>query len=116
MIEKDPQNYTLITYLWVFIWSLWGGLVATLQKIRYGQWRNGGWKRILFMGFKEVSACTLMGVITFWLCESVNSPGVLTAAFIAMSGHFGTRGLFLLEKLWAEGLKATLKAKFKFPL
>jgi hypothetical protein len=37
-------------------------------------------------------------VVTFYLCEAAQFPPVLTAALVGISGHMGSRGLFLIEK------------------
>ena len=39
MNDKDPAAYDLLTYAWVFLLSLMGGVVAFLQKLRDGNAR-----------------------------------------------------------------------------
>ena len=101
MNEKDPQSYDLLTYAWVFVLSVMGGLVAFLQKLRDGNARV--FNLIEFTG--ELCTSAFTGVVTFYLCESAQFPPVLTAALVGISGHMGNRLLFLFEKYLSERFK-----------
>jgi hypothetical protein len=101
MNEKDPAAYDLLTYAWVFVLSLMGGVVAFLQKLREGHTR--AFNLIEFIG--ELCTSAFTGVVTFYLCESAQFPPVLTAALVGMSGHMGSRGLFLIEKFLSNKLQ-----------
>lgn len=37
VIEKDPSSYSLITYAWVMLLSVWGGVVNFIRRVRTGQ-------------------------------------------------------------------------------
>ena len=52
----------------------------------------------------EVVTSGFAGVITFWLCENSNISPLVTAALVGISGHMGSRALFLFEDF--------LKSKF----
>ena len=39
MPEKDPANYSLLTYLWVIAIASWGGVVSFHRKMRAGHAR-----------------------------------------------------------------------------
>lgn len=52
----------------------------------------------------EIVASAFAGVIAFWLCEHAQFSGLVTAAFVGISGHMGSRALFFFEEF--------LKAKF----
>lgn len=95
--EKDPGNYSLLTYLWVFGWSTFGGLVSYLRKVREGIVHPISITE--FVG--EIVTSAFVGVITFWLCELAEFSPLLTAALVGISGHMGSRAIFLFEQ-WAE--------------
>jgi hypothetical protein len=97
MPEKDPTNYSFVTYGWVMLLSAWGGLVSFLRKQKAGKVR--AFNITEFLG--ELMTSALAGLITFWLCEWSNTSPLLSAALIAISGHMGSRALFQFEA-WAE--------------
>ena len=101
MNEKDPAAYDLLTYGWVLLLSLMGGVVAFLRKLREGHTRV--FNLIEFIG--ELCTSAFTGVVTFYLCEAAQFPPVLTAALVGISGHMGSRGLFLIEKHLTNKLK-----------
>jgi hypothetical protein len=101
MNEKDPAAYDLLTYGWVLLLSLMGGVVAFLRKLREGHTRV--FNLIEFIG--ELCTSAFTGVVTFYLCEAAQFPPVLTAALVGISGHMGSRGLFLIEKHLTHKLK-----------
>ena len=98
MPEKDPNNYSLLTYLWVMAISSWGGVVSIHRKIQQGVLRPFNFVEIL----GELATSAFVGIITFWLCELANFPPLMTAALVGITGHMGSRALFQLEQ-WAEG-------------
>ena len=98
--EKDPTSYSLLTYVWVFGLSILGGVVNFMRKIQEGHSR--AFNIIEFIG--EIVTAAFAGVITFWLCENANFSPLLSAAFVGVSGHMGSRALFAFEDF--------LKSKF----
>lgn len=97
MPEKSPENYTLLTYAWVFGLSALGGFVSFMRKVKEGKAR--AWNFVEFVG--EIVTSAFAGVITFWLCEWARIPPLMTAAMVGIAGHMGSRAIYLLEK-WAE--------------
>lgn len=95
MIDKDPMSYPLLTYLWVFALSMWGGVVHFIQRLKRGEAKAHN--IVEFIG--EIVISAFVGVITFYLCELSEFPQILTAALVAVSGHMGTRSLFFFEKV-----------------
>lgn len=95
MIEKDPSNYGVLTYLWVIILSSWGGVVSFMRKQRQGKVRPFNFAELI----GEIGTSAFVGMITFLLCEWSNTPSMLSAALIAISGHMGSRALFGLEQV-----------------
>ena len=100
MIEKDPTSYSLITYSWVFGLAILGGVVNFMRKIKQGSAR--AFNVVELIG--EIVTSAFAGVLTFWLCENASISPLITAALVGISGHMGSRALFLFEDF--------LKSKF----
>lgn len=97
MPDKDPSNFTFITYAWVIIVSMWGGLVSFNQKIKSGHARPFNVMELL----GELATSGFVGMLTFWLCSAAGIQPLVTAAFVGITGHMGSRALWRMEK-WAE--------------
>lgn len=94
MPEKDPLNYSIVTYGWVILVSMWGGVASFLRKYKEGVVRPFNFTEMV----GELLTSAFIGVITFWLCEWSGTPPLLSAAMIGISGHMGSRGLYQLER------------------
>lgn len=97
MPEKDPLNYSYITYLWVVLLASCGGFVNWLRKRKSGETRPFNFMELI----GELITSAFSGMITFFLCEWSNTPPLLTAALVGISGHMGSRTIYLFEK-WVE--------------
>lgn len=97
MPEKDPTNYTLATYLWVFGLSMLGGAVNFFNKVKAGAARAFNFTEF----FGELVTSGFAGLLTFWLCEAASISPLISAVLIGISGHMGSRAIFRIEK-WAE--------------
>lgn len=97
MIEKDPLSYPLVTYAWVFLLSMLGGVVSFNTKIRSGHSRPFNITELI----GEIMTSAFAGLITFWLCEASGVPALIGAALVGISGHMGSRAIWYLER-WAE--------------
>lgn len=86
-------DYGVVTYLWVIGLAMWGGFAHWLRKVKLGVIR--AFNLVELIGELVISG--LVGVVTFWLCEGRGMDPYITAALIAISGHMGSRGIFLLE-------------------
>lgn len=53
-----------------------------------------------FLG--EIVTSAFAGVITFWLCENAEISPLMTAAFVGISGHMGSRAIFMVENWLKE--------------
>jgi|694.fasta_scaffold17389_9 NhaP-type Na+/H+ and K+/H+ antiporter len=104
MIEKDPTTYTVLTYFWVFALAFWGGVVSFLSKIKQGAVRAFNITEF----FGEICTSGLSGLLTFYLCELSQTPPLMTAVLVAISGHMGTRIIFLLEQYLEQKAKNVL--------
>lgn len=92
---KTPEGYSLITYLWVIGLSLWGGIAGFMSKVRRG--RAHPFNLTEFIG--EIAVSGLVGVCTFFLCEWAGLDQLFTAAAVGVTGHMGSRGIMLLERV-----------------
>ena len=92
-MDKDPTQYSALTYAWIALLSMWGGLVNWIRKRRSGEARP--FNLVELIG--ELVTSAFVGVLTFWLCESAGTSQLLTAALVGISGHMGARGIYLLE-------------------
>lgn len=93
-MPNSPENYTWITYLWVFGLSILGGTVRTLTNLKMGM----TYKDVLRRWAVDVIVSAFIGVLTFFLCEYANLSQLLTAAFVGISAHMGTRAIVILEE------------------
>lgn len=96
MIEppKNPFGYELMTYIWVIFISAIGGIVSFMRKVRQGAARV--FNITEFIG--EIITSAFVGMLTFWLCEAGGISPLVTAALVGVSGHMGSRAIFLIEK------------------
>jgi len=93
MIDKDPSAFSLLTYCWVLALSTWGGIVGYMRKRRLGIIKR--FSIVEFIG--EMMTSGFAGMMTFFLCNSANLDPMLSAALIGISGHMGSRAVFMLE-------------------
>jgi predicted membrane protein len=97
MREKLPSFTSIIadllTYAWVFGLAMLGGAASFVRRVRSGQAKYSN--IVELVGELVVSA--FAGLVTFFLCQSSKLDPMLTAAFIAISGHMGTRLIFMFE-------------------
>ena len=97
MQEKLPSFTSiadLLTYAWVFGLAMLGGAASFVRRVRSGQAKYSN--IVELVGELVISA--FAGFVTFFLCRSAGFDEMLTAAFIAISGHMGTRLIFLAEE------------------
>lgn len=91
---KDPFSYGWAAYVWVIAWASAGGIVSFRQKMKRGEVRAFNISE--FIG--EIVTSAFVGVLAFWICEFSNVPPLLTAVIVSVSGHMGTRAIFLFEQ------------------
>lgn len=93
--DKDPTTFSLFTYLWVVCLSMWGGVVSFYKRVKTGE--VAPHNIMEFVG--EIVTSAFAGVVTFYLCEAADITPLLTAVFVAVTGHMGTRAIYLIEKV-----------------
>lgn len=93
-VEKAPQDFGYVTYLWVVLLSLWGGITSYVSKMKSGVSRFN-----LMEIFGEMIVSGFAGVMTFYVCVAAHTPEVVTAVAVGISGHMGARAIYGLE-MW----------------
>ena len=103
-MSHDPFDLPLNRYLLFALIGLFGGLVARLQ-----YWAGGEvphcWRCALFRLLVDMMTSGFCGVLTFWLATEFELSGVLTAVLAGISGHMGSRSLFLIERILQKRLQ-----------
>ena len=90
---KNPLSYSLREYGVMLGIAIMGGMVRWYIAVKKGE--VALWNLSSLIGEMMVSA--FIGLLTFWICESLNLNPLLTPAVVGMSGHLGARGLVWLE-------------------
>jgi len=98
MPEKDLNTYSLITYLWVTGLSMLGGFVSFARKVQEGKARPFNFVELV----GELVTSAFTGLVTFFLCQAAGFGELWTITFVGISGHMGTRAIFLLEKIFEQ--------------
>ena len=94
MYDQDPASYNMITYFWVAGLSVWGGVASYIRKVKSGVTSRFSFTELV----GELVTSALAGVLTFYLCELASLPQLMSAIFIAVSGHMGANVILLFEK------------------
>ena len=105
----SPENYPLVTYLYVFLLSALGGFVSFMKKLKSGHVR--AWNFAEFVG--ELATSAFAGIITFYLCQWSGFSPLLTAALVGISGHMGSRAINIMERFFETRFPSTEKKDAK---
>lgn len=103
MLDKSPETYAWVTYLWVLTLATLGGVVAYLKKLKGGK----KWKVTDLL--IEIITSAFVGITTFYLCEATGLSQVFTAALVGISGHFSSRAITLFGKIMDKVLGGMAK-------
>lgn len=87
----------LIPTLWMLGIAAAGGAVSFYQKVKSGKAR--AFNVAEFIG--EIFTSAFVGLVTYWICKSYGVGEYLTAAAVAITGHMGSRAIFVAEQ-WIE--------------
>ena len=87
------MEYSTLTMAWVFTLSVFGGVASYVRKI------NGGIiKRFSIVELVgELVISGFSGIMAFLICDSFGVDAKLTAAIVGISGHMGSRTIFIIE-------------------
>lgn len=98
MPEKEPENIgwliQTIPFLFAIALSCLGGVVNYLNRID----KTGVAFSFLRLTL-EIITSGFVGIVSFMLCDAADFGWSYTAAIVAISGHMGTRALFLFENM-----------------
>lgn len=86
-----------LTCWWVVVLSAWGGMVSYFHNLG-----RHGLKFSLLRLFVDISTSAFVGILTYLLCRATIRSEEVTAAMVGISGHMGTRALFMLEKRYEK--------------
>jgi hypothetical protein len=94
-VPKDPLSYPLRVYGFMLAIAILGGFVSWYAKVR----RNEIPASSMFHLIGEVTTSAFAGMLTFFACEYVNFPQILTAALVGVSGHMGAKLISMAEEV-----------------
>ena len=66
MIDKDPLGYSVVTYAWVLLLSVWGGVVNFIQRLKRGEAKAHNIVELI----GELVISAFVGIVTFYLCDN----------------------------------------------
>ena len=95
MIDKDPTTYSMLTYAWVLLLSIWGGVVSFIRRVKEGTAQPHNLMEL----WGGIVTSAFAGIVTFYLCEFAGISGVLAAVMVAIAGHMGTRAIYQIERI-----------------
>lgn len=111
MMDKEPNrdwlNYPWDTWLFMLGFSIWGGLANLVQRYRNSQHRRFS----LTEAIGELTISAFAGIVIYNLCDGLGVPRSITAAFVGISGHMGSRLIYVLEHWLKEKLGTYLGIK-----
>lgn len=87
----------LIPTFWMVAVAALGGLANFYQKVKTGKARAFNVMELV----GEVLVSAFVGLVTFWICKGYGVNEWLTAAAVAITGHMGSRAIFIAEQ-WIE--------------
>lgn len=90
---KDPLSYPLKWYGLVLGVSVFGGFVAWFRRVKRGELLNVHIRELI----GELATSAFAGLLTFWVCESMGVPLIVTAPMAGVAGHMGGRAIDMLE-------------------
>lgn len=113
-VAKDPFEYPLKWYGYILGISIVGGAVAWWRRVRRGEIASAHVRD--FIG--EIATSGFAGLLTFWVCESLSVPLIMTAPLAGIAGHMGGRAIDMLEThlLKRAGFTADRRAPRPAPL
>ena len=103
----NPFNFnadTVFTFLWVCALSMWGGVAGYIRKLRQGLTKGFSITELL----GEIVVSSFVGIITFFLCQTSHLDQTITAALVGLSGHMGSRAIYLIELFVRKKLGVTV--------
>lgn len=95
--EAPFSDANLIPTLWMAVIAALGGAANWYQKVKAGQARAFNVMELV----GEILVSAFVGLVTYWICKGYGVNEWLTAAAVAITGHMGSRAIFIAEQ-WLE--------------
>jgi len=96
-VISDPASISMITYAWVILLAVWGGLIRVMREIKFGEKSAAEMTWIFFV---EILTSAFVGVLTFYLCTASDIQPLYTAVLTSTSGWMGVRALAVFEAIY----------------
>lgn len=96
-VISDPASISVITYAWVILLAVWGGLIRVMREIKFGE---KSWGEMAWMFVVEIFTSAFVGVLTFYLCTASDIQPLYTAVLTSTSGWMGVRALAVFEAIY----------------
>lgn len=90
---KDPFAYPLKWYGYILGISIFGGVVAWWRRVKRGEIATAHIRDLI----GEIATSAFAGLLSFWVCESLGVPIIVTAPIAGIAGHMGGRAIDLIE-------------------
>lgn len=87
------KNFMVI--LWVSALSTLGAVTNYIRKIKSGRIERFSISELI----GDITISFFLGVTTYFVCKGAGLDEYLTAGFVGLVSHMGTRGLIILEDL-----------------
>lgn len=96
-LAKDPSSISTLTYAWVLLLSIFGGVVRVAREMM-GMKKTP--RQIVVIFLVEMMTSAFAGLITFFACEASHVGPMYTAIFTSIAGWMGVRALAAVETLY----------------
>ena len=95
MPEKDPQNWSMATWVLAISMAAGGGVVNWWTRVKAGLSRPSSLVELA----GEIFTSGFVGIGTFMMLAAWDQPTGFCAASAGVSGHMATRLLFSVERM-----------------
>lgn len=92
-MENEDLFAQIWTGVWVTFWALFGGILHYVNSVRD---EENKWQKFKF--FADLLVAAAAGWLTYALCKWAKIDPNLSSVLIGVSGHMGTRCIFLAER------------------
>lgn len=101
--SQIPQDWLpqILTVVWVFILSIWGGTVHTIKKVRDGvidKFTVREW-------IMDMVVSSFVGTVTYAFCKYSGFNEWLTVVMVSTAAHQGTRALLAIDNIVTQMIK-----------
>lgn len=87
-------DYPILTLAWVGGLSVLGGIAHYIKRVHSGATKAFSIAELV----GELFISGFVGLMTFFICDSQGIDIRMTAVAVGMSGHFGSRSIYVIEQ------------------